>query len=78
MIPIQVQTTNQTVQISIDRSLVPMDFLTDLLHTLEAEYLAKTVDFSDDLLEFGEELKQEWWQHHKHDFLKGTVYESGD
>jgi hypothetical protein len=47
MNPITVETTGQTVHITFDKTLVPMDFLTDLLRTLEIEYLAKTVNFSD-------------------------------
>lgn len=43
--------------------------------TLEIEYLAKTVDFSDELVRFGEDLKKDWWQQHKQEFLKGTAYE---
>ena len=78
MNPITIQTTEQTVQITFDKTVVPMDFLTDLLHTLEREYLAKTVNFSDDLLQLGEQIKQEWWQRNKRDFLKGTAYENRD
>lgn len=75
MNPITVETTEQTVRITFDKTLVPIDMLTELLRTLEREYLAKTVNFSEDLLRIGEQIKKDWWQRNQCDFLKGTAYE---
>ena len=78
MNPITVETTGQTVHITFDKTLVPMDFLNDLLKTLEIEYLAKAINFSDEIIQVGEDLKKDWWQRNKGEFLKGTVYEGRD
>jgi hypothetical protein len=74
MNPITVQSTENVVQITFDKTLVPMDFLLDLLEKLQIEYLAKKINFSENVIQVGEEIKQEWWQQHKQEFLKGTAY----
>jgi len=74
MNPISVQSQKDFIQITLDRTLVPMDFLLDLLDTLQIEYLAKEINFSDDMLQIGEDIKREWWQKHKRQFLQHTAY----
>ena len=41
MHPIMVQATEQSVQITFDKALVPMDFLMALLDKLQVEYQAQ-------------------------------------
>ena len=74
MNPVTVQSTGNMVHITLDKTLVPMDFLLDLLEKLQREYLAKKINFSENVLQVGEEITQEWWQQHKQEFLKGTTY----
>jgi len=75
MNPITVQSTEDIIQITLDKTLVSMDFLLDLLDKLQIEYLAGEINFSEDILQIGEEIKREWWQKNKQEFLKGTAYE---
>ena len=76
MSPMTVQTTPQSVQITFDRTIVPMDMLVELLEKLRLEYLANEIDFTEEILEIGEESKRTWWQQQQHAFLRGTIYES--
>lgn len=75
MHPITVQATPQSVQITFDKAIVPMDMLLELLERLRVEYLVNEIDFSEDMLEIGQDIKRTWWQQQKHAFLKGTIYE---
>lgn len=68
---IQIQSAESTIQITVDKKMVNMDFLVDLMEQLRIEYLAKTVDFSEDIIRIGDEIKKTWWQKNKEDFLQG-------
>ena len=68
---IQIQSTENTVQIVLDKNVVNIDFLVDLLEQLRIEYLANKIDFAEDLISIGDEIKKSWWQKHKDEFLKG-------
>ncbi len=74
MNPIAVQSTEHSIQVTFDKTLMPFDSLMEFLNKLQLEYLAKEIDFSEEIIRIGENIKQDWWQHHKHEFLKDTVY----
>jgi len=70
---IQIQSAESTIRITVDKKMVNMDFLVDLMEQLRIEYLAKTVDFSEDIMRIGDEIKKTWWQKHKEGFLQGIL-----
>lgn len=70
---IQIQSAESTIRITVDKKMVNMDFLVDLMEQLRVEYLAKTVDFSEDIMRIGDEIKKTWWQKNKEDFLQGIL-----
>lgn len=69
---IQVQSAESTIQIIVDKNIVNMDFLVDLMEQLRVEYLASSIDFSEDIIKIGDEIKKTWWQKHKEEFLQGV------
>ncbi len=68
---IQIQSTENTIRIVLDKNVVNIDFLVDLMEQLRVEYLATKIDFSEDIIRIGDEIKKNWWQKHKDEFLKG-------
>ena len=68
---IKIQSTESTIQIVLDKNVVNIDFLVDLMEQLRVEYLAKKIDFSEDIMSIGDEIKKNWWQKNKDEFLKG-------
>ncbi len=68
---IQIQSTENTIQIVLDKNVVNIDFLVELLEQLRIEYLAQKIDFAEDIIGIGDEIKKNWWQKNKDEFLKG-------
>lgn len=58
--------------ISIDKNSIEREFLLELMERLRIEALIHKADFNEDIVQLGEEIKAEWWQEHKEEFLKGT------
>ncbi len=68
---IQIQSTENKIRILVDKNVVDIDFLVDLMEQLRIEYLAKKIDFSEDIISIGDDMKKNWWQKNKDEFLKG-------
>ena len=71
---IKIQSTESTIQIVLDKSIVNIDFLVELMEQLRIEYLANRIDFSEEIMGIGDEMKKTWWQTHKDEFLKGIPW----
>jgi hypothetical protein len=67
---INIQSTEKKYVISIDKNAVDKDFLFDLLERLSIENLAQKVKMDDSIIDFGEDIKKEWWKNNKDRFLK--------
>ena len=70
MTPFQVQHSKESVQVTFDRKYFSEDELLKLLNFLRVEFLAKKINFSDDIEALGKEIKQDWWLKNKHRFIK--------
>ena len=67
---IQIESTENAIHIVLDKNCVSMDFLIDLLEQLRVERLAAKIDFPEDIVTVGDDIKKGWWQNHKDSFLK--------
>ncbi|MCP4401933.1 MAG: hypothetical protein GY801_32125 [bacterium] len=68
---IHIQSTENTIQIVLDENVVNIDFLVELLEQLRLEHLAQKIDFAEDIIRIGDDIKKSWWQKNKDEFLKG-------
>ncbi len=67
---IDVQTTDDRVLISLDREMIDREFVVELVDRLRLEYLARKVDFDEEIEQLGEEIKANWWAENKHRFVE--------
>lgn len=70
MTAFQVQNTPDTLQIIVDKKYFNDEELLKILNYLRVEFLAKKIDFDEDLETFGEEIKQDWWNVNKGRFIE--------
>ncbi|QTA81327.1 Uncharacterized protein dnl_36600 [Desulfonema limicola] len=63
---------NQAV-ITVDLSFINIETLNRLFERLQVEQLVQKADFSDEIMEIGTEIKQNWWQKNREEYLKGIV-----
>lgn len=66
----QVISTDETVQVTFDKKIIPIDDLQRILSRLRLEYLARIVNFDATVEDIGREIKHSWWQANKHRFIK--------
>jgi len=67
---IDIHQENNRYLISIDKSKVDKDFVIKLIELLRMEILANEISLDESILKIGEEIKSEWWEKNKPDFLK--------
>lgn len=70
MTAFQVQNTPETLQVIVDKKYFNEEELLRILNYLRVEFLAKKIDFDEDLEAFGEEIKQDWWSANKGRFIE--------
>ena len=61
---------NQIV-ITIDRSLVDINFVNNLVERLRVEQLINKANFSEEILNVANQIKKEWWEKNKKSYLEG-------
>jgi len=66
---VEVTSLKDRVVISVDKTLVSKEYLLNLLDRLQLENLAQKADFDEKVLEISEEIKKNWWEENKHQFL---------
>jgi hypothetical protein len=67
---VDLQTTNDKFLISIDKTLVDKEFMLNLIEKIRLEYFVRKVDFDESIEDLGEEIKADWWQKNKDNFIK--------
>jgi hypothetical protein len=67
----QVQHKEEDVIITINRKLINMNTLENILERLRVDYLAQQVDFNENILTLGNEIKRKWWEQNGKEFLQG-------
>lgn len=65
-----IENTTERVLISIDKNFINTEALAKIIRFLELETMAQQINFNSELLELGNEIKQEWWQENKNRLLK--------
>jgi len=65
----EVKSTKDKLIITIDRSAVSPEFVTNLLDRLRVEQLVQKAEFDEGVLELSEKIKKEWWAKNKKRFL---------
>lgn len=66
---LHLQTTVDKFIISIDKNIITKDYLFRLMDRLSVEYLAQKINFNEDVIDLGEEIKKDWWDKNKDKFL---------
>ena len=70
MAAFHVQHSPESVQVTFDRKYFSEDELLKLLNFLRVEFLAKKINFGEDIETLGKKIKQDWWLKNKHRFIK--------
>jgi hypothetical protein len=70
MNPMSLDSSGERFVISIDKHYINKDFLMQLLERIRVEYLAQKIDFDEGLEQLGEQVKSDWWEQHKGQFIK--------
>ena len=67
---LSLNTTPEKFVISIDKDSIDRQVLFDWLELLHMEQLAHKVDFGEEIVELGEEIKSSWWEQNKSRFIE--------
>ena len=70
MNPITIEDQDNQFLIRIDKDMLEKETLVELLHRINIEDLTKRADFSEDIEQFGEEIKADWWSKNKSRWIK--------
>jgi hypothetical protein len=65
-----IENTSERLFISIDKTLINTETLTSIIRFLELETMAQQINFSPEIIELGNTIKQDWWQQNKNRLLK--------
>jgi hypothetical protein len=69
MNPVTLDSSGERFLVSIDKNYINKDFLMEMLERIRIEYLAHKIDFSEEIEELGEEIKDSWWKENKNKFI---------
>ena len=67
-----IQAVGNEAIITVDLSLMDIESLNVVFERLRTEQLIKKADFTEDIIEIGEELKRGWWEKNRERYLKGA------
>ena len=70
-----IKSFDDRVVITFDKNIIDKDSLIKFITRLRAAELIRKADFSEELLKLADEIKSEWWDKNKKEFLKNTKYE---
>lgn len=70
MTTFQVHHTAETMQVSFDKKYFNDDELLKILTFFRLEFLAKKIDFDEDIEALGAEINRDWWLKNKARFIK--------
>jgi hypothetical protein len=69
MKPIEVTASKNKVMIAIDKSVISHEDISELLEQLRLKILSKKPNFDEEMHDFAEKLKNNWWEENKDQFL---------
>lgn len=67
---IQIENRKNKIILTINKKEMDQDYLIRLIKRLETEDLAYKSGINEQSLQIAEDIKQEWWNENKSDFLK--------
>jgi hypothetical protein len=67
---IEVNADNENVYITLKKKQFDLKVINNLLDTFEFESSVREADFDPAVVEFGQQLKKNWWKKNKASFLK--------
>ena len=73
-----IKSTGNQVVITFDRTFVDIESLNWIFRRLRVEELIHKADFSDEIVDLGAEIKRNWWQKNKEQYLEGVFNENSD
>lgn len=65
-----ISSSDTQIIITIDRSLVDINFVNNLVARLRVEQLIKKANFAEEILNVADEIKKEWWEKNKKSYLE--------
>ena len=69
MEPVTLDSSGERFIVSIDKSCMDKEILMQMLERIRLEYLARKVDFDDEIEGLGEEITSDWWKKNKGRFI---------
>jgi hypothetical protein len=67
---IEINSDNNQIHISLDKNIFSLNVVTNILNTFSIENLAYKAETDATILDFTNQLKQDWWQNNKDAYLK--------
>lgn len=68
----KIENIGKEVVIKIDRESINYEQILKYIEKIRIEYLAEKADFSDEIMDLGEEIKAEWWNKNKDEYMNGV------
>jgi hypothetical protein len=66
---LSVKQTNQSVVITLDKSVFDVNYISNLLTQIRTEYLVQQADFDESIEEIADEIKSNWWAKNREHIL---------
>ncbi|RMG05060.1 MAG: hypothetical protein D6726_02065 [Nitrospirae bacterium] len=67
---ISVKSSKNKIVVTFDKTKLNVDILLKFIERLEIEEKAEKIDFSNDILQVADEIKNQWWLQNKKKLLK--------
>jgi hypothetical protein len=69
----RVKSTDKEIQITINRSLVDIAAINNLLARLRVEQIVKKANFTEAVVKVADEIKKSWWEKNKERYIEGSL-----
>jgi len=69
----RVNSTDKEIQITVDRSLIDIASINNLLARLRMEQLIKKANFAEEVVKVADEIKKNWWAKNKERYMEGAL-----
>lgn len=65
-----IKNSDESLQITFDKRFFDEQFLRETVEQMRMEYLARKADFDESIEELGDEIKRDWWQRNKSQYIQ--------
>jgi hypothetical protein len=73
---LEINSQENKLIISMDKNLFSFQTLNHVVDYLKLEALLNKANFSEEILEVGEQIKKDWWEKNKNTYLASDTYQS--